>query len=47
MPLRVMPSTAPWRNVTATWIEPAQLPLLRRLAYALPHQTIARTHASR
>jgi hypothetical protein len=27
--------------VTATWIEPAQIPLLRRLAYALPHQTIA------
>ena len=35
------PSTAPWRNVTATWIEPAQVPLLRRLAYALPHATIA------
>jgi hypothetical protein len=43
VPLRVMPSTAPWRNVTATWIPIDKLPLLRRLAYALPHQTIART----
>jgi hypothetical protein len=40
VPLRVMPSLATWRNVTATWISPAQIPLLRRLAYALPHQTI-------
>ncbi|MDP9035181.1 MAG: hypothetical protein M3O50_10260 [Myxococcota bacterium] len=39
--LRVAPSTSPWRNVTATWIEPRQLPLLRRLAYALPRRTIA------
>ncbi len=43
VPLRVLPSTAPWRNVTATWIATAQLPILRRMAYALPHQTIART----
>ncbi len=43
VPLRVLPSAAPWRNVTATWIPMEQLPLLRRLAYALPHQTIART----
>lgn len=43
VPLRVVPSPAPWRNVTATWIEPAQLSLLRRIAYALPHQTILRT----
>jgi hypothetical protein len=41
VPLRVSPSTAPWKNVTATWIEPAQVPLLRRLAYALPRTTIA------
>ena len=39
--LRVVPSEAAWRNVTATWIPSAQLPLLRRLAYALPHATIA------
>jgi hypothetical protein len=43
VPLRVVPSPAPWRNVTATWLTAAQLPLLRRIAYALPHQTILRT----
>ena len=46
VPLRVMPSPSPWRNVTATWIKPNELPLLRRIAYALPHQTIARTHVA-
>jgi hypothetical protein len=43
VPLRVMPSSAPWRNVTATWIETDKIPLFRRLAYALPHQSVART----
>lgn len=43
VPLRVLPSTAPWRNVTATWLSANELPLLRRIAYALPHETIART----
>jgi len=43
VPLRVVPSPNPWKNVTATWIPPAQLSLLRRIAYALPHQTILRT----
>ncbi len=43
VPLRVVPSPAPWRNVTATWIGAPQLGLLRRIAYALPHQTIVRT----
>jgi len=43
VPLRVMPSTAPWRNVTATWIPVDRIPLLRKLAYALPHQSITRT----
>jgi hypothetical protein len=43
VPLRVMPSSAPWRNVTATWIEADKIPLLRRLAYALPHRSVART----
>jgi hypothetical protein len=43
VPLRVMPALAPWKNVTATHVGLAQLPLLRRLAYALPHQTIAAT----
>jgi hypothetical protein len=39
-PLRVLPSSTPWRSVTATWVPTVQLPLLRRLAYALPHATI-------
>jgi hypothetical protein len=38
-----MPSSAPWRNVTATWIPTDRIPLFRRLAYALPHRSIART----
>jgi hypothetical protein len=41
--LRLLPSHAPWRSVTATWIATEQLPLLRRLAYALPRATIDRT----
>jgi hypothetical protein len=43
VPLRVMPSSAPWCNVTATWIPTDRIPLFRRLAYALPHRSIART----
>jgi hypothetical protein len=43
VPLRVVPSVAAWRNVTATWVTLEQLGLLRRIAYALPNQTIART----
>ncbi len=43
VPLRVVPSVAPWKNVTASCIDLVQLSLLRRIAYALPHQTIART----
>ena len=46
VPLRVVPSPAPWRNVTATWIQPNQISLLRRIAYALPHQTILRTQVA-
>jgi hypothetical protein len=43
VPLRVMPSAAPWKNVTATWIPKDKLALLRRIAYALPRQTITKT----
>ncbi len=43
VPLRVAPSPAPWKNVSATWLQPSELPLLRRLAYALPRDIIART----
>lgn len=43
LPLRVLPSTKPWRRVTATFLRPDEVPLLRKLAYALPHATIAQT----
>ena len=46
VPLRIVPSSAPWRNVTASRIDVAQIELLRRMAYALPHQTIARTEVA-
>ena len=41
VPLRLVPSASQWRRVTATWIPTAELPLLRRLAYAIPYATIA------
>jgi hypothetical protein len=41
VPLRLERSSARWRRVMATWIGPEQLPLLRRLAYALPRSTVA------
>lgn len=41
--LRLVPSPAPWRSVTATWVSSDQIALLRRLAYALPRSAIART----
>ena len=43
VPLRLVPSSAPWRNVTASWIPDDKLPLLRRLAYALPPPTLKDT----
>jgi len=43
VPLRLEPSSAPWRIVTASWIVPEQVPWLRSLAYALPRSTVART----
>jgi hypothetical protein len=46
VPLRLVPSSAPWRKVTASWVPPEQFPLLRRLAYALPHTTIAQTRVA-
>jgi hypothetical protein len=43
VPLRIVSSSAPWRNVTAAWIPLEQMHLFRRLAYALPHATIAQS----
>lgn len=40
--LRMVPTTDPWRNVTATWLSPADLPLLRRIAYLLGPETLRR-----
>lgn len=40
--LRLMPSSEPWRAVTATWIRPADLPLLRHVAYALGPDSLRR-----
>jgi hypothetical protein len=46
VPLRVAPSSGPWRNVTASWVAPEQLPLFRRLAYALPRGAIAQARVA-
>jgi hypothetical protein len=42
VPLRMVPSTEPWRNVTATWVDREQFPLLRRLFYLLGPDTLRR-----
>jgi hypothetical protein len=41
VPLRMVPSTSAWKNVTASWIPPNEVPLLRKISYALPPSTIA------
>ncbi len=38
--LRLLPSTEPWRQVTASWIKPEEMPLLRHVAYALGPETL-------
>lgn len=38
--LRLMPSTEPWHAVTASWIRPEEMPLLRQVAYALGPDTL-------
>jgi hypothetical protein len=43
VPLRLERSSKPWSRVAATWIAPAELPMLRRLAYALSRTTLAQT----
>jgi hypothetical protein len=43
VPMRLVPSSAAWRNVSASWIALDKLPLLRRLAYALPTETLKNT----
>jgi hypothetical protein len=41
--LRLLPSTEPMRNVTATWVGPEELALLRQVAYALGPETLRKT----
>ncbi len=40
--LRLLPSTDPWRGVTASWVRPEELLLLRRIAYVLGPETLRR-----
>jgi hypothetical protein len=40
--LRMVPTTDPWRGVTATWVKREELPLLRRIAYVLGPETLRR-----
>lgn len=42
LPLRLIPSTEPWRAVTATWIKTEDMPILRHIAYALGPDTLKR-----
>lgn len=44
--LRLMPSTEPWRHVTASWIAPEEMPLLRRVAYALGPESLRKTRVA-
>jgi hypothetical protein len=43
IPLRLIPSIRPLFDISATWVEPAQLPLLRKLIYALGNDTLRRS----
>ncbi len=40
--LRLVPSTEPWRSVTATFVPVRELPVLRRIAYVLGPDTLRR-----
>ncbi|XXX81081.1 hypothetical protein WMF30_20195 [Sorangium sp. So ce134] len=40
--LRLVPSSEPWRTVTASWIRPEEMQLLRHVAYALGPETLRR-----
>jgi len=40
--LRMVPTTDPWRGVTATWVRGEELPMLRRMAYLLGAETLRR-----
>lgn len=40
--LRMVPTTDPWRGVTATWVREEEMLLLRRMAYLLGAETLRR-----
>lgn len=44
--LRLVPSADPWRAVTASWVRPPELPVLRRVAYALGPDTLRRARVA-
>ena len=46
VPLRLVSSSAPRRNVTAAWLTGDDLALLRKLAYALPRDTLERARVA-
>ncbi|MBP9114294.1 MAG: hypothetical protein KBF88_15885 [Polyangiaceae bacterium] len=46
VPIRVSPSSASWRDVTAVWIPASECEMFRKLAYALPPRLLAETDVS-
>jgi hypothetical protein len=44
--LRLVPTSEPWRAVTATWIRAEELPILRAVAYALGPDTLRRARVA-
>ncbi|MCC6558869.1 MAG: hypothetical protein IT372_38550 [Polyangiaceae bacterium] len=44
--LRLMPSSEPWRSVTASWIRAEEMPLLRHVAYALGPDTLRKARVA-
>lgn len=44
--LRLLPSSEPWRSVTASWVRHEEMKLLRHVAYALGPETLRRAHVA-
>lgn len=44
--LRMVPTTDPWRGVTAAWVRTEELPMLRRMAYLLGAETLRRANVA-
>jgi hypothetical protein len=41
--LRLLPTTEPWRSITASWVRTEEMPLLRHVVYALGPDTLRKT----